>query len=202
MWQCPTCGERLERQFDACWNCGTERDSKQGVAPCRENDGSQEERGEATNPYLSPQAEPTCYVNAARSSRAGLSAVGLELLDHTRRSIWVTAVITALGGVVMLVQFLIGLHRHLTFEAPFPFLHTWTLDDLLLGGKGVLGFGCPVIAFLLIRYAASIRKLTHGEAGGLDDVLRKHKTLWGVTFFVAICCVVGILITIGWSFTT
>ncbi len=24
-WRCPRCGERLEGQFTACWNCGTER---------------------------------------------------------------------------------------------------------------------------------------------------------------------------------
>jgi hypothetical protein len=27
MWQCTTCGETLEEQFDACWNCGTRRNS-------------------------------------------------------------------------------------------------------------------------------------------------------------------------------
>ncbi len=26
-WVCPRCGERLEGQFTACWNCGTERAS-------------------------------------------------------------------------------------------------------------------------------------------------------------------------------
>jgi len=24
-WRCPACGERLEGQFTACWNCGAER---------------------------------------------------------------------------------------------------------------------------------------------------------------------------------
>jgi hypothetical protein len=24
-WVCPSCGERLENQFTACWNCGKER---------------------------------------------------------------------------------------------------------------------------------------------------------------------------------
>jgi len=24
-WTCPRCGERLEAQFTACWNCGAER---------------------------------------------------------------------------------------------------------------------------------------------------------------------------------
>jgi len=24
-WPCPRCGERLEAQFTACWNCGAER---------------------------------------------------------------------------------------------------------------------------------------------------------------------------------
>lgn len=24
-WRCPTCGEGLEAQFDACWRCGTPR---------------------------------------------------------------------------------------------------------------------------------------------------------------------------------
>ena len=24
-WSCPGCGEWLERQFDVCWRCGTER---------------------------------------------------------------------------------------------------------------------------------------------------------------------------------
>ncbi len=23
MWTCPSCGERIEDQFDACWECGT-----------------------------------------------------------------------------------------------------------------------------------------------------------------------------------
>jgi hypothetical protein len=26
-WQCATCGERIEPQFDQCWNCGTARGS-------------------------------------------------------------------------------------------------------------------------------------------------------------------------------
>lgn len=26
MWQCPKCGERIDPEFDACWNCGTDRD--------------------------------------------------------------------------------------------------------------------------------------------------------------------------------
>jgi hypothetical protein len=25
-WQCVTCGEKIERNFDVCWNCGTARD--------------------------------------------------------------------------------------------------------------------------------------------------------------------------------
>lgn len=25
-WQCPTCGEHIQEQFDACWQCGTERE--------------------------------------------------------------------------------------------------------------------------------------------------------------------------------
>lgn len=25
-WRCPNCGEMLEGQFTACWNCGTSRD--------------------------------------------------------------------------------------------------------------------------------------------------------------------------------
>lgn len=25
-WVCPQCGERLEGQFDSCWQCGRERD--------------------------------------------------------------------------------------------------------------------------------------------------------------------------------
>jgi hypothetical protein len=24
-WTCPKCGEKIEPQFDACWNCSTER---------------------------------------------------------------------------------------------------------------------------------------------------------------------------------
>ena len=24
-WKCPQCGEPLEAQFEACWNCGTPR---------------------------------------------------------------------------------------------------------------------------------------------------------------------------------
>jgi hypothetical protein len=24
-WECPKCGERIEAQFTACWECGTER---------------------------------------------------------------------------------------------------------------------------------------------------------------------------------
>ncbi len=24
-WRCPNCGERVEGQFDVCWNCGTPR---------------------------------------------------------------------------------------------------------------------------------------------------------------------------------
>lgn len=24
-WTCPACGEQIERQFDACWHCETER---------------------------------------------------------------------------------------------------------------------------------------------------------------------------------
>lgn len=24
-WSCPACGERIEGQFTACWNCGTDR---------------------------------------------------------------------------------------------------------------------------------------------------------------------------------
>ena len=24
-WDCPTCGETIEGQFDQCWHCGTER---------------------------------------------------------------------------------------------------------------------------------------------------------------------------------
>jgi hypothetical protein len=24
-WTCPQCGERIEGQFDQCWNCGTDR---------------------------------------------------------------------------------------------------------------------------------------------------------------------------------
>lgn len=27
-WRCPKCGERLEGQFTACWNCGTTRPQK------------------------------------------------------------------------------------------------------------------------------------------------------------------------------
>jgi hypothetical protein len=26
-WQCPSCGEQLEGQFGACWNCGQNRDA-------------------------------------------------------------------------------------------------------------------------------------------------------------------------------
>lgn len=26
MWTCPSCGESIEEEFDACWNCGAERD--------------------------------------------------------------------------------------------------------------------------------------------------------------------------------
>lgn len=25
-WQCPTCGERMEPQFQVCWNCGFRRE--------------------------------------------------------------------------------------------------------------------------------------------------------------------------------
>ncbi len=40
MWKCPTCGEEIEEQFDACWKCakadvsppGTERRAQQGGA--------------------------------------------------------------------------------------------------------------------------------------------------------------------------
>ena len=30
MWSCPKCGESIEDNFDACWNCGTGQD---GTAP-------------------------------------------------------------------------------------------------------------------------------------------------------------------------
>ena len=30
MWTCPNCGEHIEKQFDACWNCGT---SVEGARP-------------------------------------------------------------------------------------------------------------------------------------------------------------------------
>src|SRR6266851_4414366 len=26
-WTCPSCGEQLEGQFDACWNCGANRNA-------------------------------------------------------------------------------------------------------------------------------------------------------------------------------
>jgi len=26
-WKCPQCGEALEAQFEACWNCGTPREA-------------------------------------------------------------------------------------------------------------------------------------------------------------------------------
>src|SRR5438105_433781 len=26
MWQCPTCGEKLQVSFEICWNCGTAAD--------------------------------------------------------------------------------------------------------------------------------------------------------------------------------
>ena len=29
-WTCPKCGEALEAQFTACWNCGTSRPSEAG----------------------------------------------------------------------------------------------------------------------------------------------------------------------------
>ena len=30
MWTCPDCGESIENEFDACWNCGAERDGASG----------------------------------------------------------------------------------------------------------------------------------------------------------------------------
>lgn len=29
-WGCPSCGERIEAQFDQCWNCGTDRPAPDG----------------------------------------------------------------------------------------------------------------------------------------------------------------------------
>ncbi len=30
-WRCPGCGERMEGQFDQCWNCGMERPKPVGA---------------------------------------------------------------------------------------------------------------------------------------------------------------------------
>ena len=32
-WRCASCGETLEGQFNACWNCGHERDVHASTAP-------------------------------------------------------------------------------------------------------------------------------------------------------------------------
>ena len=31
MWRCPSCGEHVDNQFDACWNCGTAQDGTEGT---------------------------------------------------------------------------------------------------------------------------------------------------------------------------
>jgi hypothetical protein len=33
MWKCPGCGEKIEPQFDACWNCGASRDEDPAETP-------------------------------------------------------------------------------------------------------------------------------------------------------------------------
>jgi len=37
MWQCVKCHERLEDNFDVCWNCGTSRDGTEDPAFGKEN---------------------------------------------------------------------------------------------------------------------------------------------------------------------
>jgi rubrerythrin len=32
-WKCPQCGEAIERQFTACWKCGTKREGASGAGP-------------------------------------------------------------------------------------------------------------------------------------------------------------------------
>ncbi len=37
-WRCPHCGEECEANFDACWNCQTDRDTAEGHGPSPSTD--------------------------------------------------------------------------------------------------------------------------------------------------------------------
>jgi len=50
-WSCPACGEKVEDDFDLCWNCGTGRE---GAPPSREHLEAAAELGEPLPPRLSP----------------------------------------------------------------------------------------------------------------------------------------------------
>ncbi len=111
-WQCPGCGEQIERQFDTCWQCGTNRDggslpdftdesadedpaeSDDGIAPTRSGEVAADSAADET--VSTPQRRDCLRcgsdkiitgVNVVSFSSGELTAGRLELMaleDHER----------------------------------------------------------------------------------------------------------------------
>jgi membrane protease YdiL (CAAX protease family) len=81
-WTCPACGESVEAQFSACWNCGTEKGSgeKPPQSPAQEVNGA------------SREASVAAATSSGEAAAAARSA-GLELWLETL----VVVLIAALG---------------------------------------------------------------------------------------------------------
>ena len=77
MWQCPKCDEQLEDAFDACWNCGTEKDGLVATGV----DNSHDEECQSDDPQEEAHADlESDEDGVARPSSILMNVTGVALL--------------------------------------------------------------------------------------------------------------------------